>query len=77
MKFSIHYFHTKTKKATDFQICTSVPLIHIVKSILSKVLGTSRLNYEELSTIITEVEGVMNTRSLTYLYDDDVITGIT
>ena len=77
MKFSIYYFHTKTKIATDFQICISITLIRIVKSTLSKVLGKSRLNYEELSTIITEVEGVMNTRFLTYLYEDDVITGIT
>ena len=37
----------------------------------------SRLNYEELTTIITEVEGVIITQSLTYLYDDDVITAIT
>ena len=52
-------------------------LIRIVKSTLRKVLGKSRLNYEELSTIITEVEGVINTRPLTYLYDDDDITAIT
>ena len=52
-------------------------LIRIVKSTLRKVFGKSRLNYEELSTIITEVEGVINTRPLTYLYDDDDITAIT
>ena len=51
-------------------------LIHIVKSTLRKVLGKSRLNYEELFTIIIEVE-VINTRSLTCLYDDDDITAIT
>ena len=52
-------------------------LIRIVKSALQKVLGKSRLNYEELSTIITEVEGIINTRTLTYLYDDDDVTAIT
>ena len=48
-----------------------------VKSTLRKVLGKSRLNYEELSTIITEVEGVMNIRPLTYLYDVNELTAIT
>ena len=43
-------------------------LIYIVKS---------RLSYKELSAITTEVEGVINTRSLTYLYDDNGITAIT
>ena len=47
----------------------------IVKSTLRKVLGKSRLSYEELSTIITEVEGIINTRPLTYLHDDDDIKG--
>ena len=52
-------------------------LIRIVKSILRKELGKSRLNYEELPIIITGVEGVINTRPLTFLYDDDDITAIT
>ena len=41
------------------------------------MLGKTRLNYEELSTIITETEDIINTRPLTYLYDDDDITAIT
>ena len=52
-------------------------LICIVKSTLRKVLGKSRLNYEELSTIMTEVEGVINTGSSTYLIHDDDIASIT
>ena len=52
-------------------------LICIVKSTLRKVLGKSRLNYEELSTIMTEVEGVTNTGSSTYLIHDDDIASIT
>ena len=43
----------------------------------SKELGKSRLNYEELSTIMTEVEGVINTGSSTYLIHDDDIASIT
>ena len=41
------------------------------------MLEKSCLNYEELSTIITEVEGVIDTWLLTYLYDDDDITAVT
>ena len=52
-------------------------LIRIVKSTLRQLLGKIRLNYEELSTIITEIEDIINTRPLTYLYDDDDITAIT
>ena len=40
-------------------------------------MGKSRLNYEELFKIITEVEGIINTRPLTYLYDNDDIAAIT
>ena len=38
----------------------------MVKSTFRKVLGKSRLNYEELFTIITEVQGIINMRPLTY-----------
>ena len=36
-----------------------------------------RLNCEELSTTIIEVQGVIRTRPLKYLYGDDDITAIT
>ena len=41
------------------------------------MLEKSRLNYGELFTIITEVQGIINTRPLTYLYNDNDITAIT
>ena len=47
--------------------------IHTLKGVGKVTLK----NYEELSTISTEVEGVTNTRPLTYLYSDDDITAIT
>ena len=40
------------------------------------MLGKWRLKCEELSKIITEVEGIINTRYSTYLYDDDDFTAI-
>ena len=39
--------------------------------------GELRLNCEELSTTIAEVQGVISTRPLKYLYGDDDITAIT
>ena len=39
--------------------------------------GELRLNCEELSTAIAEVQGVISTRPLKYLYGDDDITAIT
>ena len=39
-----------------------------VKRCLRKVLGNSRLTYDELSTILTEVESTLNSLPLTYLY---------
>ena len=42
-------------------------LIGIIKSSLKKVSKKSLSNYEELHTVITEIEGIMNSHPLTYL----------
>ena len=46
-------------------------LVKFVKRCLRKTLGNGRLTYQELLTTLIEVEGVLNSRPLTYVYDDD------
>ena len=45
-------------------------LIRIVKECLKKTLGQAKVNYEEMETLLCEVEGAINSRPLTYLKDD-------
>lgn len=44
-------------------------LVRSVKRCLKKTIGKARLTYEELLTIIVEIEGVLNSRPLTYVGD--------
>ena len=44
-------------------------MIKSVKRCLKKVLLNSRLTYEELQTVIKEVESIINNRPLVFLYD--------
>jgi hypothetical protein len=48
-----------------------------VKVCLRKVLGSARLTFDELRTILAEIETTINCRPLTYQYDEpgeDVLT---
>ena len=45
-------------------------MVGCVKRCLRKILGTSKLSQDELSTVLMEVENTLNTRPLTYLYDE-------
>lgn len=44
-------------------------LVRSVKRVLKKVIGRSKFNYDELSTILAEVESLVNARPITYIYD--------
>lgn len=43
-------------------------MIRSVKTFLRKVLGTSSLKFHELGTVLLEVDAVINSRPLTYIY---------
>ena len=45
-------------------------MIKSVKRCLKKILINARLSYEELLTVLKEVENVINNRPLIYMYDD-------
>ena len=45
-------------------------LIRIVKECLKKCVGKAKLTYEEIETVIIEIEMVVNSRPLTYLYEE-------
>lgn len=45
-------------------------LVRSVKICLKRVLGKASLNFEELTTILAEVEAVLNSRPLSYVHSD-------
>ena len=46
-------------------------LIKTLKRCLKKCIGRSTLTLEELSTVLIEIEAILNARPITYVYDDD------
>ena len=46
-------------------------LIQSTKRCLKKILGRTSLTFEEMRTILVEVEATLNNRPLTYIYDDE------
>ena len=47
-------------------------LVQSSKRCLRKIVGKAKLSYEELLTVLAEVEGVLNSRPLCHIYDDNV-----
>ena len=45
-------------------------LIRSVKRPLRRVIGRANLTYDELQTLVIEIEGLINARPITYMYDD-------
>jgi len=52
-------------------------LIGIVKNSLKKVLGKSLINFEEMNTVLAEIEGVTNSRPLTYISEEEYSENLT
>ena len=47
-------------------------LVGMVKKQLKKSIGRERLPFTEPSTVLFEIENVLNNRPLSFMYDDDV-----
>ena len=52
-------------------------LVQTVKRSLRKVLFRPSVHYEELQTVIIDIEAIVNSRPLTYVYNDDIEEALT
>ena len=62
----------------DIQVdVRSDPKVKLVKRTLKKILGQAFLSFEELLTVVTDIECTVNCRTITYLYSDGKIEPLT
>lgn len=47
-------------------------MVRCTKGCLKKTLGSASLTYGERITVLTEIENVLNSRQLTYVYEDEI-----
>ena len=52
-------------------------MVQTVKRCLRKVLRQTSVSYDELLTVITEIECIINSRPLCYMYSDDIEEALT
>ena len=52
-------------------------IISRTKRCLRKTLGNARVNYQEVLTILKEIENVLNNRPLTTVYYDEILQPLT
>ena len=51
-------------------------LVRSTKRCLKKTLGTTRVSYQELLSVVVEIEGILNSRPLTCTYVDDELRSL-
>ena len=47
-------------------------MVGSVKDVLRKTLYRAFLSYDEMTTLLKQIESIINSRPITYLFDDDV-----
>ena len=52
-------------------------LVRSVKTQLQKFIGKSLVTYEEVQTVLCDVESVINSRPLAYMSEDDIEEALT
>ena len=80
----IHYYLAEYKIQWSFNVERSPwwggvfeRLVRSVKRCLKKNVGRAKLSHEELLTVITEIEMIINSRPLSYVTQDDLDEPIT